>query len=421
MLYMKEDDMDEMLRKAAENYEVDASKAADWNAIYIAVHTPDKTGSFEEKKKKRWFTFWWLLLIPLGWIANTEYNKFNTHKKSENIAPASIESKTNKPQQLSKESMPSDNNSNQKNRITKSHDQNESSLENNNHVKQYNEKKLADHNSLDNRNSLLQLQKPVEIQSEIEILAETENKDKENNPGIINPDQVNRKQTGGLPPLKKDTVLKQDNAVAPSKTSIKKEKKARGYFYTGLMAGADLSFVKYQSMQPVGYNVGLLAGYKFNKLSIESGLYFVKKNYYTDGEYFDKSDIPYFADAEILSVNGYCRMFEIPLNIRYDISEKKKHSWFVTAGVSSFLMDKEHYNYEYIKNGEWHNGSNSYYHSTQDWFSALNLSAGYQLKTGAKTSLRIEPYYKTSFNGIGTGSLSISSIGINAGLTRRIP
>jgi len=84
-------------------------------------------------------------------------------------------------------------------------------------------------------------------------------------------------------------------------------------------------------------------------------------------------------------------------------------------------MNKEFYNYEYIKNGEWHSGSNAYYQATQNWFSVLNLSAGYQLKTGAKTSLRIEPYYKTSFGGVGTGNLSISSFGINAGLTRRIP
>ncbi len=37
MLYMKEDDMDEMLRRAAENYEVDAAKAADWDAVHAAV------------------------------------------------------------------------------------------------------------------------------------------------------------------------------------------------------------------------------------------------------------------------------------------------------------------------------------------------------------------------------------------------
>ena len=78
MLYMKEDDMDEMLREAAANYEVDASKAADWNAVYNAVHETESTVPVEEKKRRRGFVFWWLLLIPLGWIAHTEYNKFHS-------------------------------------------------------------------------------------------------------------------------------------------------------------------------------------------------------------------------------------------------------------------------------------------------------------------------------------------------------
>jgi hypothetical protein len=40
---MREDDMDEMLRKAAENYEIDAGKAADWNFVYKAVHESEET------------------------------------------------------------------------------------------------------------------------------------------------------------------------------------------------------------------------------------------------------------------------------------------------------------------------------------------------------------------------------------------
>jgi hypothetical protein len=183
------------------------------------------------------------------------------------------------------------------------------------------------------------------------------------------------------------------------------------YFYAGLIAGGDLSFVKYQKMQPLGYNIGLLAGYKFKKLSIESGLLFVKKNYYSDGEYFDKSKIPYFNNAKILTVDGYCRMFEIPLNIKYDFITKKRHAFFATAGLSSYLMNKEFYNYDYIRDGEWHNSSRTYMHSTQDWFSVLNLSAGYELRTGSKTSIRIEPYYKAPLGGVGTGSLPISSAG----------
>ena len=70
MLYMKEDDMDEMMRKAAEHYEVDADKASDWNAVYNAVHNAEATVPVEKKKQKRRFIFWWffaafLFLFPL--------------------------------------------------------------------------------------------------------------------------------------------------------------------------------------------------------------------------------------------------------------------------------------------------------------------------------------------------------------------
>jgi hypothetical protein len=53
--------------------------------------------------------------------------------------------------------------------------------------------------------------------------------------------------------------------------------------------------------------------------------------------------------------------------------------------------------------------------------SVLNLSAGCELKTGNKTNLRIEPYFKKTLTGAGLGNLSIESFGINTGIVRRIP
>ncbi len=84
-----------------------------------------------------------------------------------------------------------------------------------------------------------------------------------------------------------DSAQKQNSAaVAASSIKIKLRQNTH-YFYAGLMAGADLSFIKYQNIEPLGYNFGLLVGYKFKKISIDkSGLYFAKKNYYTSGEYF---------------------------------------------------------------------------------------------------------------------------------------
>jgi hypothetical protein len=429
MLYMREDDMDEALCQAAENYEVDAGKAADWNAVYNAVHGPERTKPVEEKKKKRRFIYWWLLLIPLGWIANTQFNKFNdTYIKTETKKPVAVEQKVTPNKQSSAQGNVAVDTTNT---IAANKYKSKSNLNNKTFVQTNTSQQLISNNNFDdtlkNESSLLQSQELLKNQRQPEVPEQNKlsEQNKFNGIDVINSANPNsnpsiNQQKNNSGALNNDTAAKQPNAAKNAKTSIKLKKSNSHYFYAGLMVGADLSFVKFQNMCPVGYNTGLMAGYKFNKLSIESGLYFVKKNYYTAGEYFDKTGIPYFTNAEVLSVEGYCNMFEIPLNVKYDISEKKNHAWFITAGVSSYLMNKEFYNYDYIKDGTQHYGSRAYYHASQNFFSVLNLSAGYQLKTGNKTNLRIEPYFKAPLTGVGTGKLSISSMGINAGITRRI-
>ncbi len=414
MLYMKEDDMDEMLRKAAENYEIDADKAADWNAINAAVHTTGETEPAAGKKGKRRFAFWWLLLIPLGWMANTEYNKLHTaYTKSNNNSSASVQPKTNEVKQPSPENISPANSINKKNTTIYSNA--------GGHVSELRMPVITNEKVSSNNNS--NTYHPSFQQQLVKVLPQNQLSGF-NNAGRT---EINKTTVApGIDPQRNNSPVLKNNAIQDSDTktassSIKMQTSNGHYFYTGLIAGADVSFVKFQDIQSPGYNFGLLVGYKFNKLSIESGLYIDKKNYYTDGEYFDKSKVPYFNDADILAVDGYCNMFEIPLNLKYDIIQKKKHTWFATAGLSSYLMHKEFYNYDYIKDGEEHHGSRPYYNTTQNWFSILNLSAGYQLQTGAKTNLRIEPYYKTTLTGVGTGSLSISSAGINIGITRRIP
>lgn len=429
---MREDDMDEMLRKAAANYEVDAGKAADWNAVYNAVHlTEEEFVPVEEKKKRRRFAFWWLLLIPLGWIGNTMYNKISSESKNEHKAPVQAESKLNQADEAAGNELL--NNQTEKNNITviKPGSTDKKNLPDNTvHQNSINAlSKQPNHNNATSENfklqqlpangstyQALQNQQPTTSQ---QILPPTAKNTETSSTGSnIDSPSVQQKDISST--LNADTAKKQNNVTGASKTSIKLPG-SNHHFYAGLMAGMDLSFVKYQQVEPLGYNIGLLVGYKFRKLSVESGLYFVKKNYYTEGGYFDKSDIPYFNDADILTVDGYCQMFEIPVNIKYDFAQKKNHTWFVTAGLSSYLMNKEYYNYDYMKDGEERWGSRAYYHTTQNWFSVFNLSAGYQLKTSTKTNLRIEPYFKAPLSGVGTGKLSISSVGVNAGIVRQIP
>jgi hypothetical protein len=435
MLYMKEDDMDEMMRKAAENYEVNAEAAADWQAVYKAVHESEDGAPQEEKKKKRRFAFWWLLLIPVGWIANTEYNKFkDAHTKQITSLPAAESKTNNNDQQISsattdlKTDNEKNNNASEENSTAAAKQSVRFSLKHfTANTNSHNATQTNSNGNLNNNNTVLQTQHSDNNQPQALLQSTTPvNITPSNNSNTIsNPSNENaatNETNNTSSALINDTATHHNNNAVATQPLIKKPKANTHYFYAGLIAGADLSFVKYQDVQPLGYNAGLLVGYKFNKrLSVESGFYLDKKNYYTKGEYFDKSNIPYFNDAELINANGYCKMFEIPLNIKYDISSRKKHTWFATTGLSSYLMNEEFYYFDYIKNGQEHSGSAPYYHTTQDWFSIFTLSAGYELNTGNKTNLRIEPYFKTTLNGVGTGNLSISSLGINAGIVRRIP
>ena len=113
-------------------------------------------------------------------------------------------------------------------------------------------------------------------------------------------------------------------------------------------------------------------------------------------------------------------MWEIPLNFKYDFNTQKKHNWFVTAGVSSYIMNKEYYNFKYEEYGMINERAYDYYHSSQNWFSVLNIGGGINIKTGNKYFLQAQPYYKIPLSGVGKGSLSLSSAGINISVTKRL-
>jgi hypothetical protein len=113
-------------------------------------------------------------------------------------------------------------------------------------------------------------------------------------------------------------------------------------------------------------------------------------------------------------VEGNCNMFEIPVNLRYDFSVNNKRRLFASAGLSSFIMDKQNYECDYISgmNGQpykykWSEDSN-YTHV----MSNLNLSFGYERALGRNFSIQAEPYLKLPLKGLGYGSLKMNSYGL---------
>ena len=212
------------------------------------------------------------------------------------------------------------------------------------------------------------------------------------------------------------------NLVEPqlkNKTENKKEKK----FYVGIMGGVDITTVRFQKIEDAGYSYGVLLGYEFNKKwSVETGLYQDKKFYYSKGEYFNTSKVWMPPNSKITELSGNCKMLEIPLTVKYTFSNNQKRSWFATAGTTSYLMQKEDYDYTYYygNSGNYATHNRKYDSDSKEFFAAAHFSGGYTRKLNKNTDLRIEPYIKLPLSGMGIGELKFISTGLHLGITRKL-
>jgi Outer membrane protein beta-barrel domain len=204
--------------------------------------------------------------------------------------------------------------------------------------------------------------------------------------------------------------VSQDSAVAKKKTNTA-SKQSKG-FYVGLFAGPDVSTVKFQSVNNVGFSLGALIGYRFNnRVSVETGLIWDKKYYYSNGEYYKKNGAPL---APTTTLDGSCSMFEIPVAIRFDFATKKNHGFFAKTGLSSYLMTAENYTFNSPGMAPYPFKNDSLQNNI---FSILQISGGYERVINDKTKIRVEPYVKIPLQGIGKGDMPITSFGIYVGIT----
>jgi hypothetical protein len=207
-----------------------------------------------------------------------------------------------------------------------------------------------------------------------------------------------------------DTAVLLNNVTHNAK---KKENKNK-FFYTGLLYATDKSSLKFQQNKGLGYSLALVLGYQLsNVFSIETGLHIEKKEYYTSGENFNKSIIP--ATGRINWIEAENKLLEIPITLKHNFFIKKSHQFFATAGLSSYLINNEYYEFEEEIGGILQNGFVLYEKNTSNLFATYNFSIGYQLNVKKIGSFRIEPYINLPFKGFGLGQASIISRGVYLG------
>lgn len=216
-------------------------------------------------------------------------------------------------------------------------------------------------------------------------------------------------------PTKELIVNTADTGIIKRKPSKEKNRIEDGRFYLGLLYANDKSSIRLEPTKGMGYSWSFTAGYRLSKkLSIESGVHIEKKEYYALGDNFNnKSILP--ASGRILWVESENKLIEIPIALKADLLRTRRHNFFASLGVSSYLVNQEFFEYEEEINGVLHDGSVLFTNNTSNLFATTNITFGYQYKFGKIGSFRIEPYLNLPIRGIGKGKEQIISRGINFG------
>lgn len=183
------------------------------------------------------------------------------------------------------------------------------------------------------------------------------------------------------------------------------------YFRFGV--SPDISLITMNEMTKSGNNLAFLLEYRFNnRLSIQGGVLRSMKYY---DAYPESYEWPYSwgSPPKLVDINATCKMLDIPVNIRYDISQKKLSRLFVSAGATSYIMLNEKYVYNYenpadpkIKWKSWEGKTGPYY------LGVLNFSMGYEYQLFRKLSVQAEPFFKLPIAHVGFGQVNLSTLGL---------
>ncbi len=185
-----------------------------------------------------------------------------------------------------------------------------------------------------------------------------------------------------------------------------------------LSAGPDLSSIGNDKQGRWKMQTGVGLQYQFSKrFSLRTGFYASRKIYEVKPK--DYNPPPYFWQyyPDMQKIDADCKVYEVPVTLVFDVTKNQKNNFYITAGSSTYIMNKEVYGYSYKDNF----GYDRYTQRTAPeksvaYFSTIGLSAGYSRQLSSRVSVSVEPYLKMPLSGIGYGKVKLTSAGalINA-------
>jgi hypothetical protein len=202
-------------------------------------------------------------------------------------------------------------------------------------------------------------------------------------------------------------------AEAAKKKAAVKSAGALAKLAVSFSVGGDLSYTDIHKPGEGKTILGAGLQYSISKrLDIRTGFYVADKIYSAGPyQYHPAEAVPYYSNLEKIDAN--CTVYEIPVGLKYNFSEKKNHSFFAAAGLASVIMKKEDYNYTYkTATGSYYYRSKTLNNEYKHLLSTISLSAGIQYHPNNWLSVSAEPYLKLPISGIGYGKVKLNSTGL---------
>jgi hypothetical protein len=258
-----------------------------------------------------------------------------------------------------------------------------------------------------------ELKNTTPIHNEVAEAAEKEKDQKETAVAVKKESEKEQKQ----PIAEKNDSAATEQKPATAKREKEKTKKSNG-LYMLASVGPDAGNTKLFSFSnsSITPKYGLGIGYQFNKKwSVQTGFYAANKKYVAGPkDYTIKTGSP-MANYQIDKIKASCLVYEIPLTVKYDIINKPAVIFYATAGMSSYILQKEQYDcfYRYYNTQyeqEWQ------YSGNKNLFSVANFSIGIEKKLSAQFSLLAEPSFSIPVSGIGDGKVKLYSTALQLGM-----
>ncbi len=208
--------------------------------------------------------------------------------------------------------------------------------------------------------------------------------------------------------------------TASTNKANNKPSSAKGLAKLYLLAtmGAEVSGVKFLSFPNSAFTprYGAGIGFQLNKkISFQTGFYAGRKKYIGGSNDYHAKAGSYWSMVDIKKIEASCLVYDIPVSVRYNFVHKKSGIFYATAGISTFIMKKEDYNYFYTYNNNNYEKAKSYT-GNKNLFSMLSISAGIEKKLGPQFSFLAEPYLSFPLAGVGEGSVKLYSAGLQIGI-----